>query len=194
MGLLLPVAIGTTLLSYAGAWLGFIPRCVTALLLHLISAGVSIFARFRSADLRVPDPAAWVIALSLVAIGACLFAARRRYPYIIGSILLLIVADFALVVGRRPDIAAGKLEITAIDVAQGDSILVITPHSKALLIDTGGVLGASKSGFDVGEEVVELSLGARIVTFGRCSVHSCARRSRRSSAFFGRLSGAKTRE
>ena len=161
MSLMLPVAIVTTLLSYVGTWLVFIPRCVTALLLHLISVGVSIFARFRAANLRVPDPGMWIIALFLLAIIACFFTAKRRLVYLLSSVLLLLATDIALVIARKPDIVAGKLEITAIDVAQGDSILVITPQGKALLIDAGGILGATRSGFDVGEEVVSNYLWAR---------------------------------
>ena len=161
MSLMLPIAIVTTLLSYAGTWLVFIPRCLTALLLHLISIGVSLFARFRAADLRVPDPGTWIIVLSVAAIVACFFTAKRRFPYIVTSILLLLAADIALVIARNPDVVAGKLEITAIDVAQGDSLLVITPQGKTLLIDAGGVLGASRSGFDVGEEIVSNYLWAR---------------------------------
>ena len=50
MGLLLPLAIATTLLSYLGAWLAFVPKCLTALLLHAISASVfaGIGARSRA--------------------------------------------------------------------------------------------------------------------------------------------------
>jgi competence protein ComEC len=164
MSLLLAVAIATTLLSYFGAWIVLIPRCITALLLHLVGAGVICFARVRAADLRVPDPATWVIGLSCVAIAACFMTAKPRFPLLAASILLLLVADLALVSARKPDFVGGKLEITTIDVAQGDSILVITPRVKPLLIDAGGVLGATRSGFDVGEEVVSNYLWARGVS------------------------------
>jgi competence protein ComEC len=50
------------------------------------------------------------------------------------------------------------LEITAIDVAQGDSLLLITPQGKTLLLDAGGMPGDSHSDFDVGEEVVSTYL------------------------------------
>ena len=53
------------------------------------------------------------------------------------------------------------LEITAIDVGQGDSLLIITPEGKTLLLDSGGVGGQSHSDFDVGEEVVSPYLWSR---------------------------------
>jgi competence protein ComEC len=54
----------------------------------------------------------------------------------------------------------GVLEITAIDVGQGDALLVITPQGKTLLIDAGGAV-RSGSEFDVGEEVVSSYLWGR---------------------------------
>jgi len=53
------------------------------------------------------------------------------------------------------------MEITAIDVGQGDSLLIITPEGKTLLLDSGGVGGGSRSDFDVGEEVVSPYLWSR---------------------------------
>jgi competence protein ComEC len=62
----------------------------------------------------------------------------------------------------KPDARAGVLEITAIDVGQGDSILVITPEGKTLLIDGGGPVGGAHSdNFDIGEDVVSPYLWQR---------------------------------
>jgi len=46
------------------------------------------------------------------------------------------------------------LEVTAIDVGQGDSLLVVSPQGKTLLIDAGGPVGGQQSEFDFGENVV----------------------------------------
>jgi competence protein ComEC len=161
MGLLLPLAIATTLLSYLGAWLAFVPKCLTALLLHAVSASVLTFAHFRVADLRVPDPGIWAAMLCLFAIGGSLLAAKRRIAFVIASLVLLGISDWAVISARKPDIEPHNLEVTAIDVGQGDSLLIVSPQGKTLLIDGGGTLGANTSGFDVGEDVVSPYLWAR---------------------------------
>jgi competence protein ComEC len=68
---------------------------------------------------------------------------------------------------ERAATSPDTLEITAIDVGQGDSLLVVSPEGKAMLVDAGGPVGgpseaaAVTAGFDVGEEVVAPYLWSR---------------------------------
>ena len=62
---------------------------------------------------------------------------------------------------RSRSLHPGVFEVTAIDVGQGDSLLLITPDGKTLLLDSGGMPGDSHSDFDVGEEVVSPYLWSR---------------------------------
>jgi competence protein ComEC len=51
--------------------------------------------------------------------------------------------------------------MTAIDVGQGDSILLVTPEGRALLVDAGGLPHWMHSDFDIGEQVVSSYLWNR---------------------------------
>jgi len=60
----------------------------------------------------------------------------------------------------------GKLELTVLDVGQGDSLFVVSPGGKTLLIDGGGAFGGfpgreEHSGVDPGEEAVSPYLWSR---------------------------------
>jgi competence protein ComEC len=53
------------------------------------------------------------------------------------------------------------LELTSIDVGEGDSGLVVTPQGKTLLVDAGGPIGPGTSQLDFGEDVVSPYLWTR---------------------------------
>jgi competence protein ComEC len=66
----------------------------------------------------------------------------------------------------RPQLELGTLELTAIDVGQGDSLLVVFPQGAVMLVDGGGrlVFGSqrsSSSNLDIGEDVVSPYLWTR---------------------------------
>lgn len=160
MTVLLPLAIGTTLLTYAGLWIAYLPRCVTALLLHSVSASVFTLAHFRASDLRVADPPLWAAIFCIASLALAIIVARKHRALVAVSLLLLAAADVLVLRPRHPQMLANALEITAIDVGQGDSLLVVTPQGRTLLIDGGGTLGIPTS-FDTGEDVVSPYLWAR---------------------------------
>ena len=88
---------------------------------------------------------------------------RKTVP---GSSLGLLACS--LVIARfpfPPAWSAGKLELSVLDVGQGDSLLVVSPGGKTLLIDGGGAFGGfggqTSRGIDPGEEAVSPYLCSR---------------------------------
>lgn len=158
---LLPSAVLAVALSYFTHWLAYFPAAIAGSSLDALTGTVRLIGHYRIADVRVPTP---TLALSLAAaatFGLALLLARRRLFAVVGVAGLCASAAWIVLFPPAPQWRPGILEITAIDVGQGDSILVITPEGKALLIDAGGMPGNSRSEFDVGEEVVSPYLWSR---------------------------------
>ena len=90
-----------------------------------------------------------------------LLLARRRTLAVFGIVGLAASAAWIVLFPPKPVLHPGIFEVVAIDVGQGDSLLLITPEGKTLLLDAGGMPGTSHSDFDVGEEVVSPYLWSR---------------------------------
>lgn len=77
------------------------------------------------------------------------FKAKKYTKHLKIAILMLIIILFG---GRA--LLPKPLEITFLDVGQGDSTYIRTAHGKKILIDGGGREANSKSKFDIGESVM----------------------------------------
>ncbi len=157
-GLLFP-ALGKVLATPLG-WL-------TGLLLH----AVQWVAHFPRWSYRIPGPPSWLTTAFFAVAVTLAFAISGSFPRkravitalcasLAGCTLLVAIFPFA------PTRSAGKLETSILDVGQGDSLFVVSPHGKTMLIDGGGAFGGfpgheERNGVDPGEEAVSPYLWSR---------------------------------
>jgi competence protein ComEC len=127
---------------------------VAGVLLGLSQRVVSWHAAIEP-NWRIPTPPLWVaIAVSAALVAAAL--ARGRWWRVatcaaVAALTLLLWHPFP------PDLHPGQLELTAVDVGQGDSLLVVFPDGKRLIVDGGGIptfAGRASAQLDTGEDVV----------------------------------------
>jgi competence protein ComEC len=161
-GVLMPACAAAVLLGLVSHTLARMPAQVALWSLRAITGTVAFLGHMRISTARVPTPTLWVGLLAAAAIGLALLLARRRW-WLAALSTAAIVASGAVILflPQRRRLQAGQLEITAIDVGQGDSLLLVFPDGKSMLLDSGGPLGGSHSDFDIGEQVVSPYLWSR---------------------------------
>ncbi len=167
VGILLPSAILTFVAALLSPWLAILPGAFTAFLLHAITFAISHISHAPLADARVPPPAPLVIALALLALAFCCWAARRSGTWALVAALTLPLTTLLVLWPEPPLLFPGTLELTAIDVGQGDSLFLVGAEGQTMLIDAGGPTGSiaeaasATASFDIGEEVVAPYLWSR---------------------------------
>jgi competence protein ComEC len=169
VALLVPLGIATFLASLLNPWLAAAPGSALAFLLHGITALIGRISRAQAADLRIPEPRIIPALLVIACFAFCCWAVRRSRAYAWAALAILPLAVAIVLWPERPELHANQFEVTAIDVGQGDSLLLVGPSGHTMLIDAGGPTGAAanaenatgSSTYDVGEEVVSPYLWSR---------------------------------
>jgi len=161
MNLLVPV--GFLAIVTGWNWLG----AIAGWLLAIGKATTAWHARWEP-GWRIPDPPVWLAVLfvvSLVGLSVAMRCAGGRIRLAtLGGFLLIAVLLVAHPFGLQTE--PGWLEMTAVDVGQGDSLLIVSPEGKLMIFDTGGLPPLGKlrrPALDVGEDVVSPYLLTRSV-------------------------------
>jgi competence protein ComEC len=144
--------------SFGGAFLGGLVS-----VLQWITAWTASLTELTR---RVPTPPLWLTA-GFLALLVCMaiLADRRSRWFWLATAGLLSLCFILTIAPYRPVLSGGKLEVTALDVGQGDALFVVFPEGKTMLVDAGGGPGMTeafqRAGLDLGENVVSPYLWSR---------------------------------
>jgi len=141
-----------------------IARCA-AYFLDLSRHAVAFHAAWEP-NWRIPDAPIWLqlaICVTLALAAVRYFRPKVRWAFAAAALLCISVQ---IAHPFPPEIRPNILEMDAVDVGQGDSLLLTFPTGRTLLVDTGGIphFGhARKSNLDIGESVVSTYLWTRSI-------------------------------
>lgn len=168
-GLAVPIGFFTLAISSISRPFAGILAKALGLLLAALNSSVDWFAHWHRAGYRIPGPPLGVIAIFVVLailLSAAIRLRRSGWWQVAALVPLLATAGVIATYPFAPRLSGKNLELTVLDVGQGDSLFVSYPGGRTMLVDGGGDPGdfhkeGMHSGLDVGEGVVSPYLWSR---------------------------------
>jgi competence protein ComEC len=183
-GFIVPLGFLTLIVTFVWGHLALLLGKALGFCAGMLLATTEWFSRLPHMSYRIPGSSTWLIAAFFAALISLAIAARagalwrmnrtarRQFSppiavaewtsasILVGLTVLVAWHPFA------PRLDRGRLEVSVLDVGQGDSIFAAFPGDRTMLIDGGGLagsewIGGHRSGIDVGEEVVSPYLWSR---------------------------------
>ena len=148
-----------------------VPAWICGWLLAMSKFVVEWHARLEP-NWRIPPPPIWLAAGVSGALIAVALLGRSSGRNLWRALMFASLAGLAALLTLMiwypfpPAVVGHALEITAIDVGQGDSIFVALPSGKLMLVDGGGIASFGKqvkTNLNIGEDVVSPYLWSRSI-------------------------------
>ncbi|MCI0403125.1 MAG: DNA internalization-related competence protein ComEC/Rec2, partial [Acidobacteria bacterium] len=158
VGVIVPLGLAALLLGLVSTALGVVAATLTGwlvgLLLFITGGAADLGASWRI-SYGVSPPPPWVTGLflcALVVLGVAVAWRRwQRWAALPLAALILVVCTHPF----APRLDPRALEVTVLDVGQGDSLFLSFPNGETWLIDGGRDALESRSGYRIGEAIGE---------------------------------------